>query len=380
MDLTEEKQFPQNYSSDATSVLRAMTLTGGKGLHLVGSMALRSQQYAGDFDAYEDVESSDGEMRALDNFAGQFKSMIKELRGVPNTFIADIKAGVVPNWQVIPTEARIVDGKIVDFNVVAARSRLDEIVREKAISPAEAKEYGAMLKDSLSPEEFLIAKATIKPHVMRWTVAEVLQGYKVLQDKSHYSLQDAFNSPGRTKVDAISWMNGNHFAEFSCIYNFYAKGKWLNAEKVDVKQGLMEDIASYTVQGKPFKAMKRRFALAKAENDTKTMATLQPILNGDLGRIYSLAGDIGTLLYMLDNFKNVPDKAVDFEIDQFRDRFSRIYGIKDFIYAEPKLLGQLAAAMRAPRSSRGRAIMRKHLAEVEEALNEMLRLHTPKNI
>jgi len=380
MDLKEEKQYPQNYSSDALQVLGAMSLTEGKGLNLVGSMSLRSQQYAGDFDAFENVESSAGEMRALDGFAREFREMVKNVRGLPNTFVADIKAGIVPNWQVIPQEAKIVDGKITGFNVVASRGRLDDLVREKAISPAEASAYASLLPDKITPEQFLLAKATIKPHVVRWTVPEVLQGFKVLQDKSHYSLQDAFNSPGLTKLDAISWIAGNHFAEFSCIYNFYAKGKWLNEVPIDVKQGLLEDMASYQVQGKPFKALKRRFALAKATNDTQTMLTLQPILNGDLGRIYSLTGDIGTLLYMLEHYKNFPDKEADFEIDQFKDRFSRIYSFKDFIHAEPQLLGKLAAAMRAPRSTKGRAIMKKHLEEVQAALEDMLRVHTPKNI
>lgn len=380
MDLTEQKQFPQNYSSDAVRVLRAMSLTEGKELQLVGSMALRSQLYAGDFDAFEDVRSDDERSRALDRFARLFQDSVKELRSLPNTYIADIKVGVVEDWQVIPANAGIVGGAIRNFNLVAARGRVERLVLQRVMTPAEGTEAMTLLKDSMTPEQFLVAKDTIKPHIMRWRPADVLAGYVVLRTGKRVTLQEAFTTPGVAKMDVISWMNGNHFAEFSCIYNFYVNGKWINAIPVNPKQGLQEDIVSLMADGKPFKAMKRRFALAKLENDTGTMRRLQPILNGDLGRIYSLRSDIDTLLYMLENYQNFPDKEVDFELDQFRDRFSNIYGIKEFIYAEPAMLGKLEAAIRAPRSSRGRAIMTKHLTDVQEHLQQILAEHTPKNV
>lgn len=380
MDVLEEKKFPQNYSSDAVRVLRAMSLTNGKYLHLVGSMALRSQQYAADFDAFEYVKSEEGEMRALDLFARQFKEAIQRLRALPLTFIADIKAGVVEDWRVIPDTARIENDKIVGFNVVAARGRVDELVKQKVITPAEAKRAYKLLKDGMTVADFLVAKNAIKIHIIRWKPADVLRGYVVLRDGSQFTLQNAFNSKGLTKVDAISWIQGNRFTEFSCIYNFYSKGQWLNPTPTNIKSSLKEDIIDLIAEGNWFKALKRRFVLAKMEKDTTVLEKLQPILNGDLGRIYSLAGDIATLRYMIENYKNFPDKEVDFEIDQFRDRFSRIYSIKDFIYAEPSMLGKLEAAIRAPRSSKGREFMLKHLTDVEDYLKKILRTHTPHTI
>lgn len=380
MELLADKQFPQNYSSDAVRVLRAMSLTDGHDLHLVGSMSLRSQQYAGDFDAYENVRSKEPQARALASFAAKFKNAIKQVKAIPDAFVADIKAGVVEEWRVIPAEAGIVGDKIVGFNLAAARAKVDMLVRGKILGPAEGKEAHALLKEGMGPAAFLVAKDAIRPHIVRWTPAEVLQGFVVLKDGRRFTLEDAFTSRGLTKLDVIAWMNGNHFAEFSCIYNFYVGDKWINAVPINLQQSLQEDITSLLADGKPFKAMKRRFVLAKLQNDVATLNRLQPILNGDLGRIYSLMGDIGTILYMLEHYNNLPQQAIDFELDQFRDRFSRIYGIKDFIYAEPAMLGKVATAMRAPRSSRGRALMAKQLRDVEAHLQEILATHTPKNV
>lgn len=379
-DLTAEKEFPTNYSSDAVAVLRAMSLTDGKHIRLVGSMSLRSQQYAGDFDAQEKVVSEAKGMRALDLFARGLKDAIKRLRSLPNTFIADIKAGVVEDWIVIPDTARVQEDKVIGFNATASRARVDELVQQKVMTPAEAKEAYALLKDSVTPAEFLVAKNAVRPHIVRWRPIDVLRGYVVLRDGTHYTLQDAVQSPGITKIDAISWVNGNHFTEFSCLYYFYIGDKWINPTPVNLQQSLKEDIVGLMAEGKYFKALKRRFALAKSQNDTATLEKLQPILNGDLGRIYSVAGDIDTILYMIEHYKQFPGEEVDFELDQFRDRFARIYGIKDFLYAEPSMLGKLAAAIRAPNSSRGRALMAKHLRDVLAHLEEILKKYTPKTV
>ena len=53
---SDSKEYPTNYPADAIAVLDSMSVTKGKGVELVGSMSLRSQQYAGDYDANDFVE------------------------------------------------------------------------------------------------------------------------------------------------------------------------------------------------------------------------------------------------------------------------------------------------------------------------------------
>ena len=49
----ELKQFPQDYPRDALAILDAMSFTDGKSVMLLGSMSIRNQQYANDYDTYE---------------------------------------------------------------------------------------------------------------------------------------------------------------------------------------------------------------------------------------------------------------------------------------------------------------------------------------
>jgi hypothetical protein len=378
--ISQHREFPQNYSPDVVNILRAMSFTDGKGLMVVGSASLRSQQYIADYDGVEVVKLEyDDDKTALDVLADSFQDIIKTLRGMKNVIIGDIKGGEVSEWRVFPEEAGIVEGKIVGYNAVALRSRVDDLKRAKVISPAVAKEYMDMLVDSPSIDEFLAARDAIRPHIMRWTPAEVLRGFLELPGGRQYTLQDAFTSRGITKLDVVGWVQGNVFRDFSIIYSFENKGKTLNPHPFQVRQSLQEDIEIFRIQGFPFKALKRRFSLAKWNNDTATMKKLYPILNGDLGRIYALKSDIDTLISLLDRNKGSMEK-MHFEIGQFRDRLAHIWSLPDFLFVEPHILGKLDLSMRHPPTPAGSQHMMKQLKEVSDILQEILVKHTPTDL
>jgi hypothetical protein len=50
------KEYPTNYPEDVRTILKSMSFNDGRGLQIVGSSSIRSQQYAGDYDGYQVVE------------------------------------------------------------------------------------------------------------------------------------------------------------------------------------------------------------------------------------------------------------------------------------------------------------------------------------
>lgn len=368
------KSYPGNYPSDAVAILDAMSFTDGKSMKLLGSMAVRSQQYAGDFDGYEIVKLNESsEKVALDKLAAKFKDIIKRLKAMKNVFIGDCKAGSIEEWRVIPKEAGIVDGNLVGFNALGAEKKLDDLVRAKVISPAEAKSAREVLKSPLTSEKFLVAKQTIKFHIVRWTPSEILAGHKRLRDGRTFTLQDAFSSPTITKLDVIGMVQNNRFTEFSVIYEFQNGGKILNPDDIDIVRSLQENILYYKANNNPFKVLKRRFALAKFQNKLDEIKRLTPVLNSDLGRIYMLIGDIDTLITLLEEY-NPPMKDIRFEIDQFKGRLSNIYDIDSLLKAEPDLLGRINSTLK----SSSKEQMVSHLTSIRDTLQGILTRHTPK--
>jgi hypothetical protein len=344
------KEYPTNYPSDAVEILDAMSF--GKGLNIVGSMSIRSQQYAGDYDGYEVVklkEKSDDD--ALSYLKQRFQANIKKLKSLKNVWIGDIKAGSVEEWRVIPKSAVVIDGKINNYNSTACKARVDELLTKKIISAAEAKDAKELLKNSPSISEFLLAKQKIKFHIVRWTPPEVLKNAKVLRDKRTMTLEEAFSSPTISKMDVIGLVQRNRFTDFSVIYEFRNNGKVLNPDKIDIGQSLKEAILAYSAEGNWFKVLKRRYAYAKFTNDIDTVKKLTPFLNSDLGRLYHVVGDIGTLTNLLDGYSNVPMDVVRYELDQFVNRLSTIYSLTDYLKHENEVIGEIKRIAKLPQKS-----------------------------
>ena len=342
----EVKDYPEDYPSDAVAILDAMSM--GKDLALVGSMSLRSQQYAGDYDGYEIVKMKGNVNTVLTELRKRFQSNIKKLRVMPNVYIGDIKAGVVDAWRVIPRTALIIDGKVQGYNATHSRSIVDKLLKDKIISEKEADDTYELLKDQPTVQELLVMKGKIKFHVVRWSVPEVLANKKKLRDGSIMTLEQAFHTPGISKLDVIGLVQNNRFTDFSVIYQFRCNGKILNPEPINMKQSLEESILAYMADGKYFKVLKRIFALSKLTKDTEVVEKLTPILNSDLGRIYHISGDIGTLISLLSSHKRVPLKIIRFEIDQFIQRLSNIYVLKDYLKKDDKIIGEVRRILKLP--------------------------------
>jgi hypothetical protein len=367
------KSYPENYPSDAVAILDAMSFSGGKDVKILGSMSLRSQQYAGDYDAFEVVKRKGNEAKVLDDLASEFQSIIKNLRGMKNVFIGDIKAGSIEEWRVIPLDAGLVDGKIVGYNPIQSKAKVDALYKAKVITEGEKRSADELLKDKSSPEDFLIARKKIKFHIVRWSVPEVLQGSKVVRGR-RFTLQEAFSSPVISKLDTIGLVQNNKYTDFSVIYEFHNGEKILNPSFEDIGRSLSEDIIFYKTENNPFKVLKREFALAKFRGDEKTIKGLTPVLNSDLGRLYSLLSDVGTLIQLLEDKQNVPLDRVRYEIDQFKARMASVYSLPDFLKTEHTLLGHIASALKT--TSRDQLL--NHLQQIEKLIQTSLTDNTKK--
>ena len=366
------KSYPENYPSDAMAILDAMSFSGGKDVKVLGSMSLRSQQYAGDYDAFEVVSRKGNVDKVLDDLVSEFQTIIKNLRGMKNVFIGDIKAGSIEEWRVIPQDAGLVDGKVVGYNPIQSKAKVDELYKAKVITEGEKRSADELLKGT-TPENFLLARKKIKFHIVRWSVPEILQGSKVVRGR-RYTLQEAFSSPVITKLDTIGLVQNNKYTDFSIIYEFRYDGKILNPSFEDVGKSLSEDIIAYKAENNPFKVLKREFALAKFRGDDKTIKSLTPVLNSDLGRLYSLLSDVGTLIQLLEDKQKVPLDKVRYEIDQFKARMANVYSLPDFLKTEHTLLGHIASALKT--TSREQLLT--HLRQIEDLIQGSLTHNTKK--
>ena len=363
------KSYPDDYPDDVMDILKAMSFTEGRGMAILGSMSLRSQQYAGDYDGFEQVKLKEkSKESALAFLVQKMKDNVQKLGRMDKVYIGDIKAGVIDEWRVVRRDIGLENNKVVNYNAAESRSKVAALLKAKIISENEAKNTLLLLKPHLTVKDMFEIKRKTKFHIVRWKVPEILHGSKVLRDGSRYSLEEAFNSPTITKMDVIALVQKNRFTDFSVIYEFYNNGKILNPDKIAIEKSLKEDIVYYTLSGNYFKALKRRFALAKYKNEVAVMKKLTPILNSDLGRIYHILGDVGTLLALVDEVDKPPMDAIRYELEQFKSRMSNIYTIPAFIKGEHQLIGIIESALKSP----SKEVLRARLEEIRHALEKYL--------
>ena len=324
------KKFPEGYPDDVVDTLNHMSFTDGKEMALMGSMPLRSQLYAGDYDAFETVEVKGERQAAVREIVKRFQASVRAILSRPKTFIVDIKCGSIDAW------------KVVDDPYDAAKSaeKLKTLFDDKIIT---AEQYHAEKKllrpaSKLNRLELVYVRHELRHNIVRWTAAEVLRGHKTLVDGRTYTLEEAVQADTMTKMDVVAWVQNNRFTDFSCIYIFKNNGTVVNAGlEPNVVQAIGDNMYSLKAQGNYFKMAKRMFALAKIQKKTRTIELLSPMFTGDLGRLYHVYGDIGTLESLFDSKDEVPYKDIKLEVDQFKGRLSNIV-LNGYLSAETKIL------------------------------------------
>jgi hypothetical protein len=347
MELYADKQYPENYSNAVMKVLDAMSLSGLKGLKVVGSASIRSQQFAGDYDATETLK-----VKSISEVVEALRAMVKRVRMLPETYITDIKCGEVADWNVFSPRARIEDGQIKDFNITHSKGIVDRLEREKVVSPDEAKEMRALLSAATDDFGFMDAKKNIRVHILRWRPIDILNGVLDYRGRP-FLLEDAIQSGGLLKTDVVSNVH-DRFTEFSVITDVFVNGTRVTKLAEPYERSIKEDIVYYN-KVSPFKALKRLFALAKYFKSAKAVEALVPILNSDLGRLYQIVGDLHTLLDLLER-PSPPVTEIREQIDEVRQRLGNIYLLRDYLKGEHSTIGSIMSLLKTQPSGMKRKL------------------------
>jgi hypothetical protein len=245
------------------------------------------------------------------------EAQIKSIQKVGK--IVDIKCGEVTQWNLLKYPY-IKNGSVKNYNHGDEREHLSKLWNSQIISDSQYRMAKELLKPNLTAVEFLLAKKVLRFGLLRWTVDEVMDGYKTLLDNSIIRLYDAFQSKGITKIDIIAWVN-NKYVEFSNIILWTHSGKPY-AYIPGLKRALSEDILLYEAEGNYVKVAKRMYSLAKQFGDVYVERTIQGILNSPLGRLYMLTAD----LEVIRDFPNaITQTRKRKQLDLLRDYFAKLY-------------------------------------------------------
>ena len=344
-DIVRKKDYPDTYSKATYEIIKKMSFNP-KNVSVMGSMAIRSQLYASDFDLYEVVSKP-----SITSIVSGFQKIVKSLLDTPNVYIGDIKAGNIKDWSIIDEEAYFKDGEIFGYDSGESRARLEKLFGDKVIS----KEIYELGQKILVPNPNIIQLREIikqlRPNIIRWKPDEVLAGSKKIgaDETRSYTLEEAFKSPSVIKLDVIALIHGI-FQEFSIIYDFRIRNRRINDYRMNPVESISNDIQFYSATKNWFKVLKRLFSLTNyrlqnfksgRSKQVDILEKLNDILTSDIGILYQVIGDLTSMLYIGENY-TIPSKRFEEEIDLLRDRISNVYSVNEYLIAEKSILHKLA--------------------------------------
>jgi len=375
-ELIEKKSYPLNYSTDVLDIISTMSMTNGRNVVVAGSMSLKSQQYAGDYDLVETVNGKyKNTESAINAYVKRFQSIIKNLMKMKNVYIGDIKAGMVSDWIVIPDNVGIKKNRVVGYNAPLFRSKVKELYDTNIITKEEYDYSMKQLINNPTIDEFLLLKKELRFHLVRWTPDDVLKGKITLRNNRVMTLQEAFVSPTIIKLDAIGYIQSSRFVDFSIIYLLKNKGKAIN--NVDTKNeiwAIKQDLLYYLASNNYYKASKRLFTLANIKNDLKLIEQLTEMFNSDLGRLYSIISDLNTILFLLDNEHSIPVDKIKYELDGIRTRLGNIYSISDV--DSDRVLKDILKTSALPTNKDGRVRLKEIIENLVDKFQRVLDLES----
>ena len=362
-----EKSYPLEYPDNLINIINAMSFT--QNIKIIGSANLRSQLFTGDIDIKEVIKSNKSIKAFSEELSLKFQKMIKNLINMKDVFIGDIKLGDIKEWQIINDDTLIENNRVINYNQKESLDKLNKLSLLKVINNDQYNEIEKLLKFQITPEDLIELKELCKFHIIRWKPSEVLEGYKILPTKTIYTLVYAFESKATDKLDIIYWFN-NRYIEMSINYYFYSKNKLINKLE-NLEESLKQNVYALYHQGKYFKMAKRIFSLLKIKIDNTLIKKLTTLFNSDLGKIYQIIGDIGTIDYLLENKKHLSKVKIHYEIDQFKYRLSNV-SVSKYMAERFRIIDLIDDAIK----TNDKYKINTDLDRVEKQLSEILNYYT----
>ena len=310
------KDFPEHYIEPVVRILNELSLSGNP--EIVGSGSDRLILYAADFDANDRSSWSPTTAKRL-------RDRIRHLDTMRNVRVGDIKAGLVPEWNIL-CEGHVTKGKVLGYNYEVAKDKLETLYNQGIVLEEEFKEGMKSLKPHPTPLEFLVAQKALRFGVVRWTPQSIAAGFAKLRDGSTMSFNDAILHSTPPKVDLVIWID-NRFVECEMLYFLKYKGKEIvETDTESVERGIKESLLIFASEGNWMKVAKRMYSLARLQKATTIQDRLRDeIFNADLGRLYSILTDATTLETLKEEGVNELEKTrIAQETDGFRARLAVI--------------------------------------------------------
>ena len=305
------KKKPKDAIDDRVqSIMSMISYKDGKP-QIMGSSQLTSQLFSADIDLFERVYESGSLEKAKRDIALMFRNMMSILSRKPNIYFMDFKAGIDEDLY-LPEE---------DFqNPAKVRKFYKEKERAKLITPQNMKAIDALVK---SGEEDKLYEYCRKLWTLRWKPDDIARGYLILSGNRKKTFEDSLDDKTVIKIDIVAHID-NQFIEFSNIFEIHVGSRVINLATTNIIESVKRDVEAFYKAKNWIKTLKRIFVIAKLERDMRLVKKLTILFNSNIGLLYKIKSDVGTLGELLEKGHR-PIKAIHQAMQKIKGNLGLIY-------------------------------------------------------
>lgn len=356
--------------------LHALSLTGSlEGCRVLGSGARRAVAYPSDVDGYAIYSAPLAvPAKAAAWAAARFQQCVKDLLALPSSFVGDIKAGVLSDCRVLPTNAYLAAGKrVVNYSQPEAIARISDMHHKGLLDGKEANEAAREIEEAgphPSPKAWFHLLETLRFEVVRWNLDEIKAGHKKVRGDRTLTLQEAWMQPAIVKIDCVIYNGATaRYMDVSQIYELHtSRGQVVNnakAASLPLQQSIGMDVVRYSLKEKYMKVVKRMLSLATLHKEDRAEAELLAITNTSAGSLYAVQADAGTCAFLVEHQEHYSPEKLETELDAMK---SRIAGAQDLLYKFPELEAASTKDIEAALAAKSHKEMLPHIEALADTL------------
>ncbi len=270
----------------------------------VGTFKYEIFKYPGDIDIFEDIETCCDYSVAKLKVAMKIQEIIQKIKN-SNVLFSDFKAGYDLRYKLYVGN---IGTEITDYNYRIVHRDVNALFHANLLTIDEYNKMIKLVKPHPTFDDIVELNELLREHwVLRWSEAELLQGYKTLRGNVRMYLDTAIGQGSIVKIDTISYVDGR-FIEITnffliTVLDKYGKKTVITEELKDYEESLLMDVYKY-YETNTLKSVKRLWMYLAFKQQICDLNLFTDLFKSNISLVSQVIADVETAILLSDKTLN----------------------------------------------------------------------------
>lgn len=339
MELIATKPL-DSYSEDQMDNIRLLSTSKDLAIPF-GSAAYRVQKYPGDLDLLETFVGCCSIEEVVESFAKKLMEIASNIKKSRLHYFSEFKAGLDKRYDI---DIGPINNGLYYPNRVTIRQKITELYQNNLLDNLEYSIVDKILNIKsmyLGGDEYDVVYYIFRNRkIVRWSLDEILKGYKMLPGNLKLSLIEALKIKTSVKIDLITFVDGRfvevtnffillekdesgNYIEINLDYNFLDRNEYRRVYDIQIKNEI-EKLYYSNIFYSPFKMSKRMWAYSRTFKNFNEIEMLTPLVTGNISLMYQIKSEIDAIIRIFELTKSPPIVHIYNQLSGMKGRLSNV--------------------------------------------------------